>query len=88
MPRERFEGIDGHVKAVLMNIEEHASHSFMNPMLLLEALQSPGSSVRWNDSKDHRALGVVGEYVIGLAAVEGEYRLGGLPDRRGIYHPS
>lgn len=88
MAPDRFEGIDGPVKTVLMNVEKHASYSFRSPMLLLEALQFPGSFVRWNDSKDNRGLRVVGEYVIGLAAAAREYRHSGLSDPRGIYPPS
>ena len=84
MASDRFGSIDGQVKTELMNIEEHVSHRFGNPTLLLEALQFPGSPVRWNYFKDSTGLRTVGNYVMCLAAAEGEYRYSGLTDPGGI----
>lgn len=88
MAPDRFEGIDGQVKTELMHIEGRMPYTFRKPMLLLEALQFPGSHVRWSDSKDNKGLRAVGEFVIGLAAAAGEYRHSGLTDPRGTYCPS
>lgn len=68
MTSDRFEGMDGQVKTVLMHIEDPISHRFRNPLLLSEALQFPGSIVRWNDSKKNTGLRVFGEYLISLTA--------------------
>ena len=56
-------------------------------MLLLEALQFPGSVVRWDDSKDNTGLRLLGHAVICLVAAAGQYELGGLRDPRGNFHP-
>ncbi len=84
MAPDRFHGIDNKVKTELLKIETHISRRLRNPMLLLEALQFPGSLVEWNDSKDNMGLRVVGHYVISLVAAAGEYEHSGLVDSRGI----
>lgn len=87
MVPSRFEGIDSIAMIVLNGIEDKLSYNFRMPMLLLEALQFPGSVVRWDDSKDNTGLRLLGHAVICLAAAAGEYELGGLRDPRGNFHP-
>ena len=88
MVPNRFEGINSVAITVIQGIEVALSYNFRMPMLLLEALQFPGSVVRWNDSKDNTELRLLGNAVICLAAAAGEYELGGLRDHYGNFHPS
>lgn len=87
MASGRFEGMDSSAIIGLTRIEDKISYNFRKPMLLLEALQFPESLLRRDDSKDNMELQLIGDIVLHLAAVAGEYELGGLRDPSGNFHP-
>ena len=88
MASDRFHGIDGKTQTELLTIESCISHTFKNPVLLLEALQFPRSIVGWHGSDDNTGLQVVGSNAISLARAAVEYNYTGLATSRGIYYSS
>ena len=87
MATSDFEGMDSGAIIGLTIIEDEMSYNFRKPMLLLEALQFPGSRFRRDDYKDNMELQLIGDIVLHLVAVAGEYELGCLRDPGGNFHP-
>lgn len=70
----RFRHVSPTTEMVLLGVEAHIGYEFIDPVLLLEALQFPGSLVELEDNRGNKSLADIGGFAIQLALAATEYR--------------